>query len=409
MIDWIDVAGSLFENTMIYIVAMILARNERINARMVICWLIAVPVISIANSFNIPYHAIFTVAAMTAFICAFFRSKSIDTAADVIMGFAYVLFYQIIFSVVLMFSMQWFKLDENIAHFILLAIMIPVGILLFRSDLVQRLLSTYYYENREPLFGILAGFLVIYALLINLLTPEETAYSNKQLEILLLIGVYVILNGVFIYNLYIKRRTEKELFKSHEYEDYLHELMDQMKSREHEYKNHIQHIISISEDDEIDDVRKRIHEYADQIVDQDSVTTKGAITDNIAASIFLYQAKKRAENEEVHFEYYIDKPFPEYRIPEKDLVELVSNAINNAFEAASDLEPEKRSVFILFQKDHIEVINTMACLEDVEYGVSTKGRERGYGRLNMKRIADKYGIKLSTQIEENRFIVVMDF
>ena len=51
----------------------------------------------------------------------------------------------------------------------------------------------------------------------------------------------------------------------------------------------------------------------------------------------------------------------------------------------------------------------MAYLEDVEYGVSTKGRERGYGRLNMKRIADKYGIKLSTQIEENRFIVVMDF
>lgn len=409
MIDWIDVAGSLFENTMIYIVAMILARNERINARMVMCWLIAVPVISIANSFNIPYHAIFTVAAMTAFICAFFRSKIIDTAADVIMGFAYVLFYQIIFSIILMLFMQVFRLDENAAHFILLVIMIPIGILLFKSDLVQRLLFTYYYENREPLFGILAGFLVIYALLINVLAPEDTAYSNKKLEVLLLIGVYVILNGVFIYNLYIKRRTEKELFKSHEYEDYLHELMDQMKSREHEYKNHIQHIISLSEDNEIDDVRKRIHEYADQIVEQDSAPTKGTVTDNIAVSIFLYQAKKRAEGEDVHFEYYIDKPFPEYRIPEKDLVELVSNAINNAFEAASDLEPEKRSIFILFQKEHIEVINTMACLEDVEYGVSTKGRERGYGRLNMKRIADKYGIKLSTQIEENRFIVVMDF
>lgn len=409
MIDWIDVAGSLFENTMIYIVAMILAKNEKITARMVICWLVAVPVISIANSFDIPYHAIFTVAVMTAFICVFFRSKIIDTAADVVVGFAYVLFYQIIFSIILMLFMQLFTLDETVAHFILLVIMIPVGIMLFRSDPVQRLLAAYYYDNKEPLFGILAGFLVIYALLINVLAPEDTAYSNKKLEILLLIGVYVILNGVFIYNLYIKRRTEKELFKSHEYEDYLHELMDQMKSREHEYKNHIQHIISISEDDEIDDVRKRIHEYADQIVDQDSVTTKGAITDNIAASIFLYQAKKRAEDEEVHFEYYIDKPFPEYRIPEKDLVELVSNAINNAFEAASDLEPEKRSVFILFQKDHIEVINTMACLEDVEYGVSTKGRERGYGRLNMKRIADKYGIKLSTQIEENRFIVVMDF
>ena len=409
MIDWIDVAGSLFENTMIYIVAMILAKNEKITARMVICWLVAVPVISIANSFDIPYHAIFTVAVMTAFICVFFRSKIIDTAADVVVGFAYVLFYQIIFSIILMLFMQLFTLDETVAHFILLVIMIPVGIMLFRSDPAQRLLAAYYYDNKEPLFGILAGFLVIYALLINVLAPEDTAYSNKKLEILLLIGVYVILNGVFIYNLYIKRRTEKELFKSHEYEDYLHELMDQMKSREHEYKNHIQHIISISEDDEIDDVRKRIHEYADQIVDQDSVTTKGAITDNIAASIFLYQAKKRAEDEEVHFEYYIDKPFPEYRIPEKDLVELVSNAINNAFEAASDLEPEKRSVFILFQKDHIEVINTMACLEDVEYGVSTKGRERGYGRLNMKRIADKYGIKLSTQIEENRFIVVMDF
>lgn len=113
MIDWIDVAGSLFENTMIYIVAMILARNERINARMVMCWLIAVPVISIANSFDIPYHAIFTVAVMTAFICVFFRSKIIDTAADVVVGFAYVLFYQIIFSIILMLFMQLFTLDET--------------------------------------------------------------------------------------------------------------------------------------------------------------------------------------------------------------------------------------------------------------------------------------------------------
>lgn len=409
MIDWIDTAGSLFENTMIYIVAMILAKNEKISAKIVICWLVAVPIISIANSFNIPYHAIFTVATMTFFICIIFRSKVVETASDVIVGFAYVLLYQIVFSIVLMLYMQWVELDENIAHFILLTVMIPVGILLFESDLVQRLLATYYYDNREPLFGILAGFLVIYALLINVLAPEDTAYSNKKLEVLLLIGVYVILNGVFIYNLYSKRRTEKELFQSHEYEDYLHELMDQMKSREHEYKNHIQHIISITKTDDVDHIGKRIHEYADQIVSEDSTPLKGAVTDNIAVSIFLYQARERAINENVNLEYYMDKPFPEYKISEKDLVELVINAINNAFEAVADLEPEKRSIFILFQKNHIEVINTMACLENVEYGVSTKCRERGYGRRNMKRIADKCGIKLSTQIEDNRFIVTMDF
>ena len=137
--------------------------------------------------------------------------------------------------------------------------------------------------------------------------------------------------------------------------------------------------------------------------------TQSAVTDNIAVSIFLHQVKKRAEEEHVNLEYYIEKPFPEYKIPEKDLVELISNAINNAFEAVAGLEPEKRSIFILFQDKHIEVINTMPYSGKINTSVSTKGSSRGYGRKNMQRIAKKYDIKLETEVEEDRFVVSIDF
>lgn len=45
----------------------------------------------------------------------------------------------------------------------------------------------------------------------------------------------------------------------------------------------------------------------------------------------------------------------------------------------------------------------------INTSVSTKGSSRGYGRKNMLRIAKKYDIKLETEVEEDRFVVSIDF
>lgn len=410
MIDWIDVAGGVFEMIAISLIAVKLGNNrEQKYWKEVLAIVLASSVLPLINSFDIPYHAVITVAG-TAVITYFAARKDVVSAiTDSIFGFVWVFLYQAICLGVMLGVSQIVQFNEIIVRFILLILMDILAFLFIKNAAVQDVLSRYYYGNRKVVLWIAITITILCSVVINLWAPDDTAYSNKRLEIIIMIALYVVINAFFIYGLFKRRKAEEELYEAHEYEDYLHELMDQMKSREHEYKNHIQHIISILETKDVDDKEQRIHDYTKQLLDQDNSTSQNTITDNIAVSIFLYQAKKRAEEEEVNLEYYIDKPFPEYNIPEKDLVELVSNAINNAFEAVSGLEPEKRSIFILFQDEHIEVVNTIPCSHRIPAGVSTKGSDRGYGRRNMKKIAEKYDIKLESEIEEDSFIVDIDF
>ena len=136
---------------------------------------------------------------------------------------------------------------------------------------------------------------------------------------------------------------------------------------------------------------------------------QGIRSDNVTISVFLYQMRKQAEERGVHLECFVERPFPEYPIPEKDLIGLLGNALNNAFDGVAPLEPDRRNVFLSMQTRCIEVVNNLAVIRDVDYGISTKGDGRGYGRLNMKRIADRNGMKLSFMTEDGRYIVNMRF
>lgn len=410
MIDWIDVAGGIFEMIAISMIAVELDNNGKKNQwKRTLAVVLSSTVLPLINSFDIPYHAVITVAGTALITFLTVRKDVVSAITDSIFGFVWVFLYQAVCLGIMLGISQVVHFNEIVLRFILLLLMDILAFMFIRNSSVQEVLYRFYYSNRKAVLWIAITITILCSVVINLWAPDDTAYSNKRLEIIIMIVLYVGINAFFIYGLFKRKKAEEELYEAHEYEDYLHELMDQMKSREHEYKNHIQHIVSITEAEDVGNKEDRIREYTKQILNQTDGPTQSAVTDNIAVSIFLHQAKKKAEKEHVNLEYYIEKPFPEYNIPEKDLVELISNAINNAFEAVAGLEPEKRSIFILFQNKHIEVINTMPYSGKINTDVSTKGSSRGYGRKNMQRIAKKYDITLETEVEEDRFVVCIDF
>ena len=410
MVDWIDVAGGVLE--MIEISIIIIGFNQERSfskARIIAFLLPTLTILPLINSFDIPYHAFVTVGMVAFFAWAILKIDWVSAITDAITGFVGGLLFQLLASVVIALIRKVVTFPEELGMFTALALMVLIAFLMVNSAKVQEYLAEHYFPNRKVILWIWVTILIVSALVINLWSPEKTFFSNQRVELLVIVGLYIILNSVFIYSLFKSRKTEKKLFEAREYEDYLHEMMNQMRSKEHEYKNHIHHIISIAESNQIDNKDEEIISYGDQLIKKYEGQTRNNMTDNITTSILLFQAEKRAGKEDVNFEYYVDKPFPEYQIPENELVELVSNAINNAFEAESTLEPMQRNVFISFRTGCIEVMNTIIYIPDVPYGVSTKGSGRGYGRLNMKRIADKYGIKIDTQVEENMYIVSMTF
>ena len=410
-IDWIDFIHGCVEFVFMSLVVAELTDRRKPKAWQVILLIILTSsIITTINSFDLPYHAFITIFGLAGFSALCLKKTFIEALTDSITAFVCTLLYEILCELLSMGVAKVIRFNIDIVKFIFLVLMVIFAWLVFANDKVQEFLSKYYYPNRRYLLWFWITIMIISAIAVNMWATEDTIYSNKKIEISILIVIYILFNFTFLFNLNRKREAERKLFEAHEYEDYLHDVMEEMNSREHEHNNQIQHILSIAKAEHIDDKVKRITDYTEMLVSEfKGQYSQSAITDNITISIFLHQVRERAVNENVKLDYLIDKPFPEYRVPEKDLMELLQNAVNNAFEAVAMLEPEKRSIFMTFQHSYIEIANTLLYLKEVQYGVSTKAEGHGYGMKNMKKIADKYELDLSEWVEGNQYIVNIKF
>ncbi len=406
-IDWFDFIDGCIEFIFMSLVVANLTDREKPDLwRVILLTVLTSVVITMINSLDLPYHAFITMFGLAVFSTICLKKSFIDSFTDSITAFACGLIYEIVCELLSMGVSGVISFDKNIVKIIFLVLMVAIAWKIITNDMVQEFLSKYYYPNRRSMLWFWITIMIICAIAVNMWATEDTIYRNAKLEISVLILIYILFNFTFLFNLNRKREAEKKLFEAHEYEDYLQEVMEEMHGREHEYNNEIQHILSIARAEDVEDKDKRIIDYAGQLISKAQDTyTQSTVTDNITISIFLHQVRKRAEQEGVMLECFIDKPFPEYKIPERDLMELLQNAVNNAFEAVAVLDPEKRNIFITFQKSFIEISNTVMYLDDVQYGISTKGSGRGYGMKNMRKIADRYNIKLEEWIEKDQYIV----
>ena len=271
MIDWIDVAGGIFEMIAISMIAVELDNNGKKNQwKRTLAVVLSSTVLPLINSFDIPYHAVITVAGTALITFLTVRKDVVSAITDSIFGFVWVFLYQAVCLGIMLGISQVVHFNEIVLRFILLLLMDILAFMFIRNSSVQEVLYRFYYSNRKAVLWIAITITILCSVVINLWAPDDTAYSNKRLEIIIMIVLYVGINAFFIYGLFKRKKAEEELYEAHEYEDYLHELMDQMKSREHEYKNHIQHIVSITEAEDVGNKEDRIREYTKQILNQTS-------------------------------------------------------------------------------------------------------------------------------------------
>lgn len=410
-IDWMDFIDGCIEFVfMSLVVARLTDRDKPKPLQVILLIVLTSGVITTINSFDLPYHAFITILGLAGFSAVCLKKPFAEALTDSITAFVCGLIYQIVCELLSMGVSKLIPLNVEIVKFVFLILMVVAAWLVLNNEKIQDFLRRFYYPNRRSMLWFWITIMIISAVAVNMWAVEDTIYSNKKLEISILIAIYILFNFTFLFNLNRKREAEKALFEAREYEDYLHDVMEEMNGREHEYNNQINHILSIARAEHVDNKVERITDYAEQLISgAGDPLTHNTVTDNITISIFLSQIRKRAEQDKVKLEYYIDKPFPSYQVPERDLMELLHNAVNNAFEAVAMLEPEQRNIFMTFQKYYIEVANTVLYLQNVQYGVSTKSEGHGYGIKNMKKITDRHGLELSEWIEGNQYIVSIKF
>lgn len=282
--------------------------------------------------------------------------------------------------------------------------------------------------NIKKWFGYLKNrnYTLILALLICILVVMFFLISYKNLRRFALyqsmvLFMCLIFIGVLAIQLGKAKVKEKEIeteLKMHElYANSFSGLIENIRRKQHEFDNHINAIYSqhylCRTYEELVDVQKN---YC-KIVTKENRYNKLLTNGNSIVIGFLYGKFVEMEEHGIDINYQINIGELKVAIPVYKIIEILGNLLNNATEAVEKYEGEKRVTILMFEKEgefELEIRNCSKLLEYeklnrfFEKGYSDKGKNRGLGLYNVKRICEEYSLNIivnSMSIDRNSWVI----
>lgn len=275
----------------------------------------------------------------------------------------------------------------------------------------RRRLFWNYYQKYDGMIGIVClNFLFIQ--LAELYNWNET--DTIDISILVLVSITVFSNMTLALKLIKNQQQKEELENQKRLAELKESFLQQMAAEQHEFARHLQ-TIQIMITDQNGVTRQMISEYIDELINKRNATPHVGYVGDGVLSGFLNQKQKEAETRNIRFHVLVAKAVPEFPCSQTELIELVGNLLDNAFEAVEQLGGKHRKVLFEIGRDEKTVFlqtvndnpgNPIKANQMAARGVSTKkGHLRGYGLFNVKSIAEQHGGKL--EIRQNEEIVMV--
>lgn len=279
----------------------------------------------------------------------------------------------------------------------------------------MNILMRFKIQRNKLIYGLASNiFIIISIILIYKYANISKDFRNFYIIVLFLIGVFYT-NFTFIKNL-LKTDYDEKMFKTYkEYLPIIEDLIEEIRYRQHQFDDHIQAIRMLSVTGEnLESTVNKMKGYAEDIV-LDSKITKLIKLNNRILSGFLYEKYKRAESMGVDFNIIVDDYEFKTNLKDYELVEIMGNLINNAFETNAE---DNRVILNLTAEEDMSLIevknkypflNSSGISQMFMSGYSTKSKDgRGIGLPSVKKIVSNHGGILQVQndtIDDENYLV----
>lgn len=214
------------------------------------------------------------------------------------------------------------------------------------------------------------------------------------------------------------KEMEAELRLHKLYEESFLGLINDICAKQHEFDNHInminnQHHVYHTYEELVEAQKK----YCKAIEDDNSfnrLLSKG----NSTVLGFLYSKFTEAKKRGIEVEYKIRIGDMESNVPIHKVIELLGDLLNNAIEALETWDDtNKLKVLMIEQPFEIAIdisneckdINQEKIQEFFRKGYSEKGKGRGYGLYNVKKICEEYDIVLEPIMKREELVDRLHF
>ena len=207
-----------------------------------------------------------------------------------------------------------------------------------------------------------------------------------------------------------RKLIELNLLKTHLLQ--VEDVLGASQTQKHEHSRHIQTIQAMLYLEEAD----KAQEYIEGIAERYRHTEEIIHTGYPALTALLNSKQKVAEAKKIDFAFAVKCDIADIHIPPWDLCSIVGNLLDNALEAALQVQTHRR-VAVEIKYEHmnyvIYVYNTGPKISEevkrqlFKEGYTTKSSEaRGYGLHLVKKLVDKYEGKIDVVSGERTAFIV---
>lgn len=381
-------------------------KEEKTFLKDIIIILISSFVVAVTSDIKIYYNMIFSFLAYVSLVSYFYRKKF--TAA--FLEFCLFLTVIMILQLISMFTLNALNLNKYLepflfnlcANFIVLIIVIVIYYLVPDKINIARIDSRIVYYFIINLIVYIAAFKIIW-------NYNKNIILDNIAVIILIHAVLFILNLILYYYIIKINEEKKTMLIQNTYNPIINNIIEEVKSKQHDFKNHLNTINGLVELTDEKEVKTCVKDYIKSL----NYSTKSMedilyINNSILGAV-IYNKLCKAENTNIDFSYFVDNNLKELNINDYELSEVLNNLLDNAFEA---VDKNNREVILRITnedgKNIIEIRNKGTTIKPeniskiFKRGFSTKeGKNRGYGLHNVKKIVEHIGGEIQLFFEDD--------
>ena len=356
------------------------------------------------NFFDITYNIkILVVLSIIAFVAILFKIPFWDSLIGFTVPMIFVPVIQMIIAI--MFNLTGNDYISNFKHNLIMSVFtVIISILIYYLIPLNKYMNVLF-NNKNYIFILILNIFLMISITVFLM-DNEREFFFKYIEIFLIVVVsWNIINIVLMYQI-INLKEKGKVIKVHEeYIGVIEKLIDDIRSRQHDFNNHIQIIGGIVEKNDDTHIKEALTDYLGGL----NYSLKGInglleIKDNLLSAL-VYGKMEVARLNNIHLSVKYLNGYEGYPLKGYELVEVLGNLLDNSLEAILNSgETDDRKVILTIGTEEgkkvLQVENTGEKIESndldkiFDKGFSTKGNSRGYGLYNVKKSIDKYGGKI---------------
>ncbi|MCC5908932.1 MAG: GHKL domain-containing protein [Clostridiaceae bacterium] len=354
------------------------------------------PIIPTMHGF--PYRMLLSHINDIIWLKLLFRKSLKDIVVPYYVAFIFIVLVEIPTVSVIMYFIptETAKLPYNLTVFFSITLFLNVSLLCWILPI-----GKFYIKYKFVLDRYLPILLILPSTLYFLNILMYTYDSRIDIPTLILVLLMTIIIFSFL-QVMREEQEEKLLIQNYEQQKSLvFPLIDEIRSKQHDFKNHITTIYGFSQQNH-SDTNKTIQDYIENLNNHLKDIDLFLHVKNKVISGILYSKQCEAELKDIDLHLEIppyEVPFP---LADYEYVAVLGNILDNAFEVPMNSDNEKKKIIfkLIDNSDSsiLEIWNNgipihskdMSNLFKKGYSTKESKSQRGYGLYNVKRIVDKH-------------------